>query len=82
MSAAAQKQACRSCPFREGAVLGYDTDAMEWLDRGEEPACHRLAGKMSIFANAPLTPEIDICRGFRLWESGAPGYRKPACSLT
>lgn len=58
--------------------MGYDLDAIECLDRGEEPACHEAAGFDAIFAHAPFTPdEQQACTGHRAWLAQLPGFIKP-----
>lgn len=73
---------CKHCPFRADSQMGYDEDAMECLDAGEEPACHAVVGPDRVFAHAPLSrPRGTECKGHDLWVAGAPGYRMPAPAL-
>lgn len=74
----ARKQACEECPFREHSQMRYDADAMEALDKGNEPYCHKMAGLDSIFRDAPLRPsEHSACHGFHAWIKRHKGFRKP-----
>jgi len=68
-------QPCSACPFRVGAAIGYDADAMEALQLGMEPCCHQIVGVDRIFhENNPTT---NRCRGFDAWEAGVKGYAQP-----
>lgn len=58
--------------------MGYDADAIECLDQGEEPACHEIVGPDSIFAHAPFTPgEREACTGHTAWRAQLPGFGRP-----
>ncbi len=69
---------CRHCPFVDSPnAYAYDTDAMEALDEGNEPACHAIVGTDAIFSYAPMTP-AHPCAGYTEWANGNKGFRKPA----
>ena len=53
---------CNECPFREGSKTIYDADAMEALDEGGEPSCHKVVGHFNIF-NAVLPEKNIACLG-------------------
>ncbi|UUZ75439.1 hypothetical protein LP414_27370 [Polaromonas sp. P1(28)-13] len=73
--------ACKACPFRDLSGTTYDADAMEALDEGNEPSCHRKVGHSSIFYE--VFPKDDIaCFGYREWMNETPGFSKPKQTLT
>ncbi len=70
------RRVCTSCPFRTHAKLGYDADAMEWLEKGYEPSCHLIAGLDGIF-NEILPSDTERCAGYDAWQEGLAGFSKP-----
>ncbi len=69
------REACTSCPFRRGAKMGYDEDAMLALEDGCEPSCHDDVGLRRIFHHGAASPSP--CRGYEAFIRGDPGFRKP-----
>jgi len=69
-----QREACRNCPFRNEAVLGYDADALFALG-GSDPNCHMIVGAQRVFATTP-TPTTE-CIGHQRWAACDPNYREP-----
>lgn len=72
--------ACSTCPFRLGAALGYDDDALEALADGWEPSCHQIVGMQAIF-HEPF-PTSSRCRGHDAWARGDAGFAAPNARLT
>lgn len=70
---------CLNCPFKASSPLGYDADAMECLEAGEEPACHSKVGKDAVFAHVPFEPPHP-CIGFLRWAEGVDGFNRPHLS--
>ena len=66
--------ACKECPFRIGAPMSYDADAIEALNDGCEPSCHMAVGVDAIFC---AEPPAHRCHGHDLWCAGAPGFQTP-----
>ena len=67
--------ACKACPFRVGARVVYDTDALEALHEGCEPSCHQRVGMESIFHE--YAPTGNRCHGYDAWMRDAPGFATP-----
>ena len=72
--------ACDQCPFRVSANFVYDRDAMESLDDGWEPSCHKLVGVDAIF-HEPF-PQATRCRGHDAWIAGEHGFLTPNVELS
>ena len=71
---------CSKCPFRIGSSIGYDLDAMEALEDGWEPSCHKLVGKNSIFKER--SPVANRCRGYDAMQQGEKGFGPPKLART
>lgn len=66
---------CDECPFRASVRMAYDADAMEALDEGFEPSCHKIVGPDNIFTiDYPTTTR---CAGHDAWVDGVEGFAKP-----
>jgi hypothetical protein len=72
--------ACKACPFRVGARVVYDADALEALHDGCEPSCHQRVGMDSIFHEC--APTADRCHGYDAWMRDEPGFATPNVELT
>ena len=59
--------ACPGCPFRTGALFGYDKYAMSALNDGLAPSCHMLAGmtQFSLTLARWLTDAVGMRHGSR-----------------
>lgn len=78
MRAAAKAVACKDCPFRIGARVVYDGDALEALHDGCEPSCHQRVGMESIFRE--YAPTKKRCHGYDAWMRDEPGFAIPKVS--
>ena len=67
--------ACNACPFRIGSKTVYDADAMESLNDGFTPSCHKAVGTQRIFCD-PF-PSATRCRGYDAWTDGVDGFAVP-----
>ena len=72
--------ACKDCPFRIGARVVYDSDALEALHDGCEPSCHQRVGMESIFRE--YAPTKKRCHGYDAWMRDEPGFAMPNARLT
>jgi hypothetical protein len=67
--------ACKACPFRVGARVVYDADALEALHDGCEPSCHQRVGMENIFHE--YAPTANRCHGYDAWMRDEPGFATP-----
>lgn len=75
------RAACSACPFRVGSAFVYDADALEALDQGAIPSCHKIAGLDAIFHND--TPNAaEVCMGHENWCDGVDGFDRPNARLS
>ena len=72
--------ACDACPFRASIQMVYDEDAMNALNDGWEPSCHKLVGMSAIF-NDPF-PTFARCRGYDSWLADECGFVTPTVVLS